>query len=225
MTVSPVSLPDAVRLAILSQLNNIHTALPGQIVSYDYTTQKATIQPTVSKAWTDGTSTVMPILNSVPVIFPQAGGASLTFPVNVGDPCLILCCERSIDEWLASGNVGKPADPRKFALSDAVAIMGLMPFNSTFPTRSNNTDLILEYAGSAITITSTGAVKINTATTLALGKPDNELINQLLTVLTKIGLAFAKLQSTGVGTPETGQAATACTTAVTNLTALDGTLP
>src|SRR5579862_3452744 len=103
MTYSPVSLTDAIRQAILYQLNNIHTALPASVVSYDYTVQKGSFQPLLNKVWTDGTVTPMPILENVPVIFPRAGGASLTFPVNVGDTALLLLIERSTDLWLTQG--------------------------------------------------------------------------------------------------------------------------
>ena len=42
---SPVTLNDAIALATNYALTAIHTALPGSIISYDYTTQKAVIQP------------------------------------------------------------------------------------------------------------------------------------------------------------------------------------
>jgi Phage protein Gp138 N-terminal domain len=219
MTTSPVTLTDAVRNAILYNLNGIHTSFPAEIVTYDYVTQSASVQPTINKSWTDGTFTPMPILSNVPVIFPASGGASITFPVNTGDTCLIVCCERSIDEWLSTGGLVDPRDPRKLNLTDAVAIMGLVSFSGTFPPRTNNTDAIFTYAGSSITITNTGAIKINTATTLALGQPTNELINQLNTFFTALA---ADTNFTGLIKTAT---LTALTLLIANLTALDGTLP
>ena len=218
MTSGATTLPDAIRQAILYQLNNIHTALPAQFVSYDYTTQKATVQPTLNKVWADGTTTQLPEMVNVPVIFPNSGGASITFPINQGDTCLLVMLERSMDDWISQGGLVNPNDPRTFDLSDAVAIPGLLPFNSTFPTRTNNTDLILQYAGSSITITNTGAIKINTASTLALGTAGNELINQLNTFF----LAMLTDASFIADFPEL---VTPLTTLTTNLTVLDGTLP
>lgn len=219
MSTGGTSLADAIRWAILYQLNNVHTALPGQVLAYDYTTQKATIQPTLNKVWNDGNINQLPVLENVPVIFPASGGASLTFPVNPGDTCLITFIERSMDQWLTTGGLVNPQDPRKFDLSDAVAIMGLKPFNSQFPARANNTDMVLQYGGSSITITPTGAVKINTASTLALGTPSNELINQLQVFFTALA---ADPGFDGIIDPIT---ATALSTLIANLTALDGTLP
>src|SRR5574337_198010 len=118
---SPTTMTDAVRNAVLYQLMNIHTAFPAQIIDYDYTTKKASVQPSLNKKYTDGTVQPMPVLSNVPVIFPYASGASITFPVNEGDYCLVICCERSIDDWLNIGGQLTPSDPRKLDLSDAVA--------------------------------------------------------------------------------------------------------
>ena len=115
------TLSDAIRNAVLYQQSIIHTAMPGIIVSYDYTTKKAQIQPAINKSYTNGTVQPMPVLSNVPVIFPFASGASITFPVNDGDYCLIICCERSIDNWLTTGGQVTPNDPRKMDLSDAEA--------------------------------------------------------------------------------------------------------
>ena len=224
-TSAPTSLADAVKAAIQYNLNNIHTAMPAQILSYDFTTQKASVQPTVNKQWTDGTTSRMPIINEVPVIFPSAGGASVSFPVLAGDTCLLVVCERSITEWLLAGGLATPSDPRKLDLTDAVAIPGLIPFNGTFPVRTNNTDFIIEYGGSSITITQNGDIKINTASTIALGKPGNELIANLISAITDIGLAMAKIASEGVGLTQTTTAAATCATVAGQLTIIDGVLP
>ena len=138
------TITDALRQAIQFQLYDVHTALPGVIVSYDYTKQKAEIQPSLKKSYLDGTTLDLPILSNVPVIFPRAGGASLTFPVVQGDTCLLLFIERSTDLWKSVGGNVAPNDPRKFDLSDAVAIMGLFPFTED-SLAENNSDVLLTY--------------------------------------------------------------------------------
>ena len=76
---------DAMRQAIQFQLYDVHTALPGQVIAYDYSTQKASIQPCLKKSYLDGTTQEMPILNNVPVVFPKAGGRSQPdFPCYAG---------------------------------------------------------------------------------------------------------------------------------------------
>jgi|GEM_PF-4698941 len=46
------TITDALRQAIQFQLYDVHTALAGVIVSYDYTKQKAEIQPSLKGTWT-----------------------------------------------------------------------------------------------------------------------------------------------------------------------------
>jgi hypothetical protein len=176
------TITDAMRQAVLFQLYDVHTALPGQIISYDHTTQKATIQPCLRKSYLDGTTQEMPILNNVPVIFPRAGGASLTFPVVSGDTCLLLFIERSTDLWKSVGGVVAPNDPRKFDLSDAVAIMGLMPFTEN-SLSDNNEDVLLTYKGSNIRIKASGDIQIETASKVAIGNTSAEVLDIVSSIL------------------------------------------
>jgi hypothetical protein len=191
---APVTLNDAIGLVVDFKLNNLHTALPGSIISYDYTKQKAVIQPLLNKAWTDSTIEVpsvpyqMPILNNVPVIFPRSGGASLTFPVSAGDTCLLIFIERSTDLWKTQGGQVTPDDNRKFDLSDAVAIMGLFPFTETSQA-DNNSDVKLTYAGSTIRIKSSGEIVLQTDSTIAIGTTSVELIKTLTDLFTSVSTA------------------------------------
>ncbi len=179
---SPNTLADAIRQSVLYQLNNVHTALPASIISYDYTVQKATVQPLLNKYWTDGTDTPYLPLENVPVIFPRAGGASLTFPVVEGDTCLLLFIERSMDRWLQQGGQVTTKDSRKFDLSDAVAIMGLSPFSEN-SLATNNTDLLLTYNGSSFRIKENGDVVIETASKIAIGTSTTEVLDILSQLL------------------------------------------
>lgn len=134
---------DIIRQAISSQICNIHTCLPAKIVSYDYTVQKATVQPLLSRRYKNGTEEgdIQPIpeITNVPVIFPRSTGFSMHYPLNEGDNVMILFSERSMDEWLDVGGKLAPLDPRKFDLSDAIAIPGLYPFSDSSPAEDNTT--------------------------------------------------------------------------------------
>lgn len=175
------TLTDAVRYAVLQQLSDIHTALPAQIVKYDYQKQKAQVQPLLSKRYTgnliDENTNIqqLPLINNVPVIFPRAGGASLNFPVDEGDTCLLVFMERSIDTWKSTGGIVAPTDPRKFDLSDAVAIMGLFPFTEE-SSAENNEDLSLSFKGSKISIKPDGSIQIKTSNTVAIGTLSVEVL-------------------------------------------------
>lgn len=180
------TMTDAMRQAVLFQLYDVHTALPGAIIDYDNTLQKATVQPSLKKSYLDGTTQEMPILNNVPVIFPRAGGASLTFPVVQGDSCLLLFIERSTDLWKSVGGIVAPDDPRKFDLSDAVAIMGLMPFSEN-SLSENNEDVLLTYKNSNIRIKSSGEIQIETTGKIAIGSQTTEVLDLLSRWLNVLG--------------------------------------
>jgi hypothetical protein len=119
-------LPDYVRQAVENALRDLHVSLPGQIESYDVATQTAKVKPLVQeRASSDDVVLDLPVLEEVPVVFPRAGGVSLTFGVKKGDQCLLVFSERSLDQWLANGGVVDPLDSRHHHLTDAVALMGL----------------------------------------------------------------------------------------------------
>lgn len=72
----------------------------------------------------------LPIIENVPIVMPfsQTTGFSLSVPIAVGDDVLIMCADRSIDNWQDTGKISKPAEPvvsRSHDLTDAIAIIGI----------------------------------------------------------------------------------------------------
>ena len=122
-------LANLLRVASAQSTKSMNTCLPGTVLSYDAGKQLASVKPMLKMRQPDGREEEIPVLNSVPVIWPRSGGASLTFPVSSGDGCLLLFSQRSIDEYKSEGKVVTPLDPRSFDLSDAVAIMGFVSFS------------------------------------------------------------------------------------------------
>jgi len=115
-----------------SLVSDLHTSLPGKVIRYDSTTQKADIQPLIKERYTDESgaaqSRELPVIPAVPVKFPGSGGYRITFPVAVGDTGLIVFTEASLDKWLVSGGTVDPADDRRHDLTDAVFLPGLRDF-------------------------------------------------------------------------------------------------
>lgn len=214
------TITDALRQAIQFQLYDLHTALPGVIVSYDYTKQKAEVQPTLKKSYLDGTTLDLPILSNVPVIFPKAGGAGLTFPVVQGDTCLLLFIERSTDLWKSVGGNVAPNDPRKFDLSDAVAIMGLFPFTEN-SLAENNSDVLLTYKSSNIRIKESGDIQIETAGKVAIGNTSTEVLD----IVSKILGILTTSVTTAVGNPIFQGTVPTYATLKASIDALKGTIP
>lgn len=107
----------------------LRVSLPGQVTRYDSAKQLVDVQPLLADSLEeeDGSlkKQVLPLLVSVPVCFPSAGGFSITLPIQVGDTGLMVFADRSIGEWLEYGGQQTPADLRRHHLTDAVFYPGL----------------------------------------------------------------------------------------------------
>ncbi len=115
---------EAVKKTIKNELNDVHTAIPGKIVSFNVNTGLATVLPAMKYKKPDGTTIDYPQITGVPVMFPQGHGkaATLAFPVKAGDGCLIVAAENSIDYWL----YGQETDTSlPFDMTNSICIPGL----------------------------------------------------------------------------------------------------
>lgn len=113
--------------AIEGRIAEVHTGLPGKVLSFDAAKRVVDVQPELLGAFEDddGATQIVarPVISNVPVQYPGGGGWSITFPLNVGDPVWLKFAERSLDKWKASppGEMVDPASTRKHDLSDVVA--------------------------------------------------------------------------------------------------------
>lgn len=128
------TLTEVIQAAIYQALQDLHTMIPGKIVSYDAPNQKAAVQPLIQRPviYSDGTvvTETLPVIQSVPILFPRGGALYMRWTLEVDDHVMLVFAERSLDAWLSSnGSVIDPIDPRTHDLSDAVAIPGLLPFS------------------------------------------------------------------------------------------------
>ncbi|MFT9498015.1 Gp138 family membrane-puncturing spike protein [Anaerosolibacter sp.] len=107
-----------------AEVENIHTAVPGIIQSYDVATGLAEVKPATTINLDGGRKVEYPVITGVPVIFPSGmgGNASITWPIAKGDECIILFAETSIDDWLLGS---QSDDVRRFDITDAMCIPGL----------------------------------------------------------------------------------------------------
>lgn len=98
---------------------DMHTAVPATITSYDPSSGMAVVQPKAKFKKPNGETMDYPSVSGVPVVFPQSQNVTIAFPVKAGDGCLLVFSETAIDYWLYGKET---ATDLKFDLSSAIAI-------------------------------------------------------------------------------------------------------
>jgi len=185
-TPSLATLSTVIRDGVENRIKDLHTSMPGIIVSFDAATQTATVQPAIRRVFITRDETIqilsptdLPVLINVPIIYPRGGGFSLTFPVAVDDECLIVFCERSIDNWHTNGGINDPLARRFHALSDAVAHVGLSSLPNVVPNydavnaqlRSDSSNAVVSLADATINIDATGQITITSGANVTVNAP------------------------------------------------------
>lgn len=138
MTADKPVLENIVEMGAKSIRNAMRVQIPCKVLEYDETQQRVTIQPLILFSRLDVNDKRDPYLPEpiagVPVAFFSGGDFSLTFPIAVGQQGMALFADRSLDEWLATGNDNiTPADPRRFDINDAVFFPGVVSFATPIP--------------------------------------------------------------------------------------------
>ena len=104
---------------------NLHTALPGEIIAYDARTKRARVQPSLNAliAQDDGTQEAMPRapIWDVPVLWPGGGGFIFTSGLARGDQVWLSFSERGLDLWKQDWSLADPPPFTMFEMRDAVA--------------------------------------------------------------------------------------------------------
>lgn len=175
---------ESLRLAMDDKVSSIWTALPGIVSAVNLAANTVSVQPAIQGAVTDANGNVsnvnLPVLVDVPIVFPSAGGFSLTFPIVAGDEVLVIFSSRCIDTWWQSGGVGKQAEARMHDLSDGFAIAGIKSQSTKIDNISNNSVQLRNNDGDAfIEIDSDGKIKLVSATSITLDAPLVEMTGDL----------------------------------------------
>lgn len=124
------SLQDSLLAMLQGWQAELWTALPGVIKSTANLASEQTVdvQPAMTFQFmnADGTwrTEQPPLCIHCPVQFPSGGGGTLTFPVAVGDECLLVFASRCIDAWWDQGAIAQPSEYRMHNISDGFALLG-----------------------------------------------------------------------------------------------------
>jgi hypothetical protein len=120
-----LELPDLLSQVQESRLLDVWTALPGIVQSYDPRTNTASVQPAVKRRLEDEDGDPVheqiPVLPSVPVVWPGGGGFELRFPLAKGDSVLLVFSQWADGAWRETGQVSEPVDVTKHGPSYAKA--------------------------------------------------------------------------------------------------------
>lgn len=158
----------AVKDMIKSEIRDMHTAVPGKIVSFNATTGLATVLPVMKYKKPDGSSMNYPQITGVPVLFPQGYGQSavVAFPVKAGDGCLIITAENSIDYWLY-GQETETDLP--FDMTNSVCIPGLFTKANAYIKQACEENAVVIGCGSSKIVLKTNSAEIDAATVTVSG--------------------------------------------------------
>jgi hypothetical protein len=149
---------------------SIWTALPCIVTQVDLNTERQAMtvsaQPTIKVPLYNKQSVAslvqLPVLQKLPICFPGGGGFTLTFPVRVGDECLVVFSSRAIDAWWQQGGIQNQPDVRLHDLSDGFAIVGVKSQPNVLPSISATAVQLRSDDGSTYLELGAGAVKVST---------------------------------------------------------------
>jgi hypothetical protein len=111
----------------------------GTIQSFDSKTQTATIKmnfkrvlkaaipPTTTGSLAKNKVVEYPLLVKCPVFVLSGGDSAVHMPIEAGDQCIILFCDRDIDSWFTTGETMRPNSPRMHDINDGIALVGIKP--------------------------------------------------------------------------------------------------
>jgi hypothetical protein len=118
----------ALRYGLDGKQAQIWTAMPGIVSAVDLSMNTVAVQPSIQGVQTNPNGSTqyvnLPLLVDCPIVFPSAGGFSLTLPIKAGDEVLVVIASRCIDAWWQSGGIGVPMELRMHDLSDGFVIPG-----------------------------------------------------------------------------------------------------
>ena len=156
----------SVKDAASETMSGIHTALPGEIVAVDFNTGTATVIPKMKLRTPGGQRIDFPQISGVPICIPQGArqSATIAFPVNPGDGCLIIIAEQSLDLFMYNRDTETTLP---FDLTNAICIPGLFPMVSPMLAQACSSGSVIVSAGGGTLIVGSGGVSITGSLTVS----------------------------------------------------------
>ncbi len=112
--------------------SSMRTTEPGIITAYDAAKQRASVQLVIKSAhideFGDRVAQIVSEINDVPVAFLGNARGRITWPVAVGDTCVVWFVSSSISQWLYQGGIVDPDSDHKHDISDAICMVACHDF-------------------------------------------------------------------------------------------------
>ena len=118
------NMAQSIRFAIRQSLKDLYTCMPGIVESYDAETRRAVVKGALRVVTTKKEEIEREAIYNVPVVFPSGGGFAITFPLEQGDPVLLVYSQRGLTNWKKSLDVATPDMLGFLSEKDAIAIPG-----------------------------------------------------------------------------------------------------
>lgn len=114
--------------------SRVYVATPAKVERFDAAKRQIDAQPLIKDGYVDEDGVrqteIRPVIPNVPVVYPTGGGFTVTWPLSIGDGVLLVFSRDSLDKWLAVGGMVDPNDDTKHNFVDAIAIPGLLDFQT-----------------------------------------------------------------------------------------------
>jgi len=185
---------DILQKYVNASLARMYVALPGTITNYDVSSKTCQVKPSIKKIYRNGDVVEMPIIRNVPVLFPQTKNSIISFPIEKGDEVLLIFSQRSIEDWKSKDGIVEPTDRRKFSISDAIAVPGLLRKGAGL--QASNDYLLIQNGDLEIKTYDNGKIEVENQT--------NELIsalNELNTELKNFSQEVSNITTLVLGAP------------------------
>ena len=140
-------------------VNEIHTALPGKIVSCDVEKGTVTVKPVGKYVTSNNKSLEYPEISEVPLVFPYSTQTEvgIFFSVKEGDSCIIIISEVELDEWR---NGAESEGSLRFDLTNAIAIPGLLQNGNSLMTEAVKKEAVVIATSESKVIVSKDSVDV-----------------------------------------------------------------
>ena len=182
-------LTQEIERTVRSMINEVHTALPGKIVSLDVEKGTVTVKPIGKFVTSNQKSLEYPELSEVPFVFPYSKqvGIGIYFPIKAGDTCLIIISEVELDEWR---NGAESEGSLRFDLTNAIAIPSLLQSGNDFMSEAIKKEAVVIATSESKVLVSKDSVDISIGENkVSIGKDGMDIeIGDIKFVASKLGI-------------------------------------